>query len=145
VANMPGANRLGHGNMGGSSGNNNQDQSGAEANPEDAKTDEDKTKGETSSDADKLSGQVFGGGPIVGVASTSKAETIREFNHKNHYDQWQFIYEPSSERGGLINTPYQPSWLPTAPNIQQGSGMPGGTGPRNPPAPNSNALSSPVQ
>ena len=145
MANMPGANRLGHGNMGGSSGNNNQDQSGAEANPEDAKTDEDKTKGETSSDADKLSGQVFGGGPIVGVASTSKAETIREFNHKNHYDQWQFIYEPSSERGGLLYTPYQPPWQPPAPNLQHGSGMPGETGLQNPPAPNPTAPSSPVQ
>ncbi|HEY2361571.1 MAG TPA: hypothetical protein VGK36_10670 [Candidatus Angelobacter sp.] len=57
---------------------------------------------------DSLSGQVFGGGPIVGVASTSKAQTIREFNHKNHYNQWQFIYDPSSDRGGLLNTPAQP-------------------------------------
>src|SRR6202158_5863865 len=29
-----------------------------------------------------LSGAVFGGGPIVGVASTSKDQSIREFNHK---------------------------------------------------------------
>ena len=42
----------------------------------------------------QLSSTVFGGGPIVGVASTSKAQTIREFNHKNHYNQWQFIYDP---------------------------------------------------
>ncbi len=45
-------------------------------------------------DSDKLSSAVFGGGPIVGVASISKAQTIREFNHKNHYNQWQFIYDP---------------------------------------------------
>jgi len=57
---------------------------------------------------DSLAGQVFGGGPIVGVASTSKAQTIREFNHKNHYNQWQFIYDPSTDRGGLLNTPAQP-------------------------------------
>ncbi len=57
---------------------------------------------------DKLAGQVFGGGPIVGVASTSKAETIRVFNNKNHYNQWQFIYDPASDRGGLLNTPAQP-------------------------------------
>jgi hypothetical protein len=57
---------------------------------------------------DTLQTRVFGGGPIVGVASTSKAETIREFNHKNHYNQWQFIYDPASDRGGLLNTPAQP-------------------------------------
>jgi type II secretory pathway pseudopilin PulG len=58
---------------------------------------------------DNLTGQVFGGGPIVGVVSTSKDESIREFNNKNHYNQWQFIYDPSTDRGGLLNTPAQPS------------------------------------
>jgi type II secretory pathway pseudopilin PulG len=68
----------------------------------------DQPKGATNAGGNALSSQVFGGGPIVGVASTSKAETIREFNHKNHYNQWQFIYDPSSDRGGLLNTPAQP-------------------------------------
>ncbi len=45
----------------------------------------------------------------MGVASTSKDQTIREFNHKNHYNQWQFIYDPSTDRGGLLNTPAQPA------------------------------------
>ncbi|HZR56280.1 MAG TPA: hypothetical protein VFA74_05375 [Terriglobales bacterium] len=54
------------------------------------------------------SAQTFGGGPIVGVASTSKARSIRVFNKKDHYDKWQFYYDPSSDRGGLINTPNQP-------------------------------------
>ncbi|MFY9560107.1 MAG: type II secretion system protein [Terriglobales bacterium] len=53
-------------------------------------------------------GQVFGGGPILGVASVSKAKTIREFNRKNHYNDWLFIYDPSSDRGGLLNAPVQP-------------------------------------
>ncbi len=35
--------------------------------------------------------QVFGGAGIVGVASVSKNKTIREFNKKNRYNQWQFI------------------------------------------------------
>ena len=52
--------------------------------------------------------QVFGGGAIVGVASTSKDKTIREFNKKDHYNQWQFIYDPPSDRGGLLMTPNQP-------------------------------------
>jgi type II secretory pathway pseudopilin PulG len=49
------------------------------------------------------------GGPIVGVISTSKAKSIREFGGKNHYNQWQFIYDPGLDRTtGLINTPAQP-------------------------------------
>src|SRR5437660_8615368 len=35
-------------------------------------------------------GQSFGGLPIVGVASTSKDKSIRTFNKKDHYNQWQF-------------------------------------------------------
>lgn len=65
--------------------------------------------GKSSSSGDSLSGQVFGGGPIVGVASISKAETIREFNSKNHYKDWQFIYSPIMDRGGLITGPFQPN------------------------------------
>jgi len=52
--------------------------------------------------------QVFGGAPIVGVASVSKDKTIREFNHKTKYNEWQFVYDPTFDRGFLITTPYQP-------------------------------------
>jgi len=72
-----------------------------------------------------LSGQVFGGGPIVGVASTSKKQSIREFNKKNHYNDWQFIYDPSTDRGGLLSTPAQPALqgVPAQQN-QQPAGVP---------------------
>jgi hypothetical protein len=69
--------------------------------------------------------QQFGGGPIVGVASTSKKKTIREYNKKNHYNQWQFIYDPSMDRGGLITTPAQPPPQVSAPNV---NGQPGANG-----------------
>ncbi len=96
---------------------------------------------------DDLPATVFGGGPIVGVVSTSKAASIREFNKKNHYNQWQFIYDPASDRGGLLSTPNQPPLQVAAPNQQNGqpgqtgaNGLPGGTfgmqnqpGPQNPP------------
>jgi type II secretory pathway pseudopilin PulG len=72
-----------------------------------------------------LTSKVFGGGPIVGVASISKAKTIREFNHKNHYNDWQFIYDPTMDRGGLINTPAQPALQVSAPAVQQNSSGPG--------------------
>ena len=68
-----------------------------------------------------LSSRVFGGGPIVGVVSTSKDQSVREFNKKKHYDQWQFIYDPSSDRGGLLNTPAQPPLQGVAPNMQPGA------------------------
>jgi type II secretory pathway pseudopilin PulG len=66
-------------------------------------------------------GQTFGGGPIVGVASTSKKKSIREFNKKNHYKDWQFIYDPSSDRGGLLNTPAQPNLNVANSNPAQGN------------------------
>jgi hypothetical protein len=53
--------------------------------------------------------QPFGGGAIVGVASVNKNTTIREFNHKKKYNEWQFVYDPASDRGGLITTPNQPA------------------------------------
>ncbi|HTE89939.1 MAG TPA: hypothetical protein VK639_13340 [Terriglobales bacterium] len=68
-----------------------------------------------------LSSTVFGGGPIVGVASTSKDQSIREFNKKKHYDQWQFIYDPATDRGGLLNTPAQPPLQGVTPNAQAGA------------------------
>jgi len=45
------------------------------------------------------------GGLIFGVVSKSKDETIREFNHKNHYNEWMFFYYPSYDRGQEIKGP----------------------------------------
>lgn len=72
----------------------------------------------SSSQPQGLGGQVFGGGPIVGVASSVEKEGIHEFNNKKRYDQWMFLYDPQQDRGGLIKGPYVP---------QQGMGM-GGSG-----------------
>jgi len=62
----------------------------------------------TGSSGDKLSNTQFGGAPIVGVASLSKEKTIREYDKKKKYNEWQFVYDPTFERGFLITTPYQP-------------------------------------
>jgi type II secretory pathway pseudopilin PulG len=80
---------------------------------------------------DKLSATVFGGGAIVGVASVSKDPSIREFNKKSHYNEWQFIYDPTTDRGGLLSTPNQPPLQGSVPNLQPGAtGTPGtGMGP----------------
>jgi len=75
--------------------------------------------------------QVFGGGPIVGVASTSKEKSIRVFAKKEHYYQWQFIYDPTTDRGGLLSTPNQPGLQSLGGGIQQG--IPGQPGNQNSP------------
>ncbi len=64
--------------------------------------------GAAQGDVSSSTQQVIGGGPIVGVASLSKKDTIREFNKKRKYNEWQFVYDPTADRGGLISTPYQP-------------------------------------
>jgi type II secretory pathway pseudopilin PulG len=82
-----------------------------------------------SSSAGGLSSQVFGGGPIVGVVSTSKEKSIREFNQKDHYNEWQFIYDPTTDRGGLLNTPNQPPLQGAVANTQTNpANAPGGFG-----------------
>jgi type II secretory pathway pseudopilin PulG len=42
-------------------------------------------------------GLTLGGGPIVGVASPSKKTSIKELNKKNHYNEWEFVYDPRLE------------------------------------------------
>jgi type II secretory pathway pseudopilin PulG len=47
----------------------------------------------------------FSGGVIVGVASASKKKTIREFNHRNHYNEWLFFYDPGFDRPFEVQGP----------------------------------------
>jgi type II secretory pathway pseudopilin PulG len=82
----------------------------------------------SSNSSSGFNGPVFGGGPILGVASTSKAKSIRVFYEKNHYNDWLFIYVPQADRGGLLTGPVNPG-MPTgnlggvAPGV--GGGLPG--------------------
>ncbi|HEX3587364.1 MAG TPA: hypothetical protein VH024_15290 [Candidatus Angelobacter sp.] len=45
-------------------------------------------------------GQTVGGGQIIGVASTSKKQSIKEFNDKDEYDEWYFVYDLRLEQSG---------------------------------------------
>src|ERR1051326_2343189 len=85
----------------------------------------------TGSSGDKLSNPQFGGAPIVGVASMSKEKTIREYDKKKKYNEWQFVYDPTFDRGFLITTPYQPQLqmgMQNTPNLNgQINGQQGGT------------------
>jgi type II secretory pathway pseudopilin PulG len=107
--------------------------------------------------------QTIGGMPIVGVASLSKDPTIREFDKKKKYNEWQFVYDPNMDRGILITTPYQPQLQMfgtgpqnlngpggQAPTPGMGAGAPGTTGnsgaPISPPPGNPNQpTETPVQ
>ncbi|MFZ3262361.1 MAG: hypothetical protein WA172_00025 [Terriglobales bacterium] len=62
-----------------------------------------------------FNGPMFGGGPLLGVASTSKEKSLREFYGKNHYNDWIFIYVPESDLGGLLMGPVNPGISTTAP------------------------------
>jgi len=91
----------------------------------------------SSSSSSGPNGQTFGGGPILGVASTSKAKTIRVFFDKNHYKDWYFIYLPMASlgapTGGLLTGPINPNG-PTGGGLISGqtpggAAGQGGTGP----------------
>ena len=45
-------------------------------------------------------GPTVGGGQIMGVASVSKGHSIKEFNEKDEYDQWYFVYDLRLEQSG---------------------------------------------
>jgi type II secretory pathway pseudopilin PulG len=67
------------------------------------------------------------GGVIIGVASVSKKKSIREFDHKNHYDQWLFFYDPNYDRGYPIKGPTSMSLSAASVGVPAGSiGQPAG-------------------
>jgi hypothetical protein len=101
----------------------------------------------SSSDTTSSTPKVLGGGPILGVASASTAQSIREFNGKNHYNDWLFIYSQIGDRGGLPNGPYQPNLNSMIiPQVGSGTGaisnQPRGV---NPPPPNPGSQVPPMQ
>jgi len=95
----------------------------------------------------------FGGGLIVGVASTSKRKTIREFDHRNHYNQWLFFYDPGFDRPFEVQGPtpltHPPAALQNPPNSSGNPSNPSNIAPNTAnPAPNfsnQNAQPSPPQ
>jgi type II secretory pathway pseudopilin PulG len=43
-------------------------------------------------------GQTFGGAGIMGVSPNSPKQSILVLHKKNHYNQWEFCYDPASEQ-----------------------------------------------
>lgn len=91
-----------------------------------------------SSPSSGFNGPTFGGGPILGVASTSKEKSVHVFYQKNHYNDWLFIYAPQADRGGLLTGPVNPGMQQG--NLNGNPQIPGGPNstvqnPQNNPAP----------
>jgi hypothetical protein len=130
-ANSPSS--AGPGSIGGNQPNAQQSASGDNSNPDQPAQNSGSSDAQSSSSNQPNhngfgNGPTFGGMPIVGVASISKERTIRVFNKKEHYNQWQFIYDPSTDRGGLLMTPNQPAIQGAMQINQMQSGQQGSNG-----------------
>ena len=79
-------------------------------------------------------GQSFGAGAILGVASKSKDPTIRVYNKKKTYDEWQFIYNPVMDQANvLLKGPYSPGAFVGGSNIGTPAGQMNQPGQQNSP------------
>lgn len=65
------------------------------------------------------------GGAIIGVASTNEKEGLHEFNDKTHYNEWYFVYDPTTDRGGLITGPFTGKTFAVPGAAGAGTGIPG--------------------
>jgi type II secretory pathway pseudopilin PulG len=80
---------------------------------------------------DQLKNRTFGGGAIVGVTVPSEKESLKQFQQKNHYNEWQFVYDPTLDptlRGaGAAGTAPGPGGIgaPGAPGTGQNRGAGG--------------------
>jgi type II secretory pathway pseudopilin PulG len=70
-------------------------------------------------------GQTVGGGQIMGVASVSKGHSIKEFNDKDEYDEWYFVYDLRLEQSGGTGVTVA---APRAGSATGSSGAQGATG-----------------
>ena len=51
----------------------------------------------------------IGGGPIIGVISTSTAESIAQYNGRGRYNEWAFVATQISQQAGAPNGPQPPA------------------------------------
>lgn len=86
--------------------------------------------GSGSNSATGLSGQTFGGAGIIGFSPASPNQSILVYKKKQHYNEWEFTYDPISElkgvAGGNTGAIGQPASSTTTPI---GASSPFGTSP----------------
>ena len=66
-----------------------------------------------------LTGQTFGGGGIIGFSPNSPKQSILVYKKKNHYNEWEFFYDPLADQmmmqGGNTGAIGQPASATTTP------------------------------
>jgi type II secretory pathway pseudopilin PulG len=64
-------------------------------------------------------GPTFGGGGIIGFSPNSPKQSIMVYKKKDHYNEWEFVYDPIAEQmmqmGGNTGTIGQPASATTTP------------------------------
>jgi type II secretory pathway pseudopilin PulG len=45
-----------------------------------------------------LTGQTYGGAGIIGFSPNSPKKSIMVYKKKNHYNEWEFVYDPAAEQ-----------------------------------------------
>ena len=56
------------------------------------------TSGSTGSSSTGLTGQTFGGAGIIGFSPGSPKQSILVYKKKNHYNEWEFVYDPLADQ-----------------------------------------------
>ena len=73
-----------------------------------------------------LTGQTFGGMGIIGFSPASPKQSILVYKKKNHYNEWEFTYDPLSDMpaisGGNTGSVGQPAGSTTSPAGSSTSG-----------------------
>ena len=95
-----------------------------------------------------LSGQTFGGAGIIGFSPAISRESILIYKKKNHYNEWEFVYDPLTEMrtvsgntgnigqpAGSTTTPIGGSGFGSGNSIGLGSGSGSGSGSGTSPSP----------
>ena len=107
------------GNSDNSSGNSNSSNSNSSSGSSD------------SGSSSAFGGQTFGGGGIIGFAPGSPKQSILVYKKKNHFNQWEFVYDPIVDQmqamGGGAAPPADTTGLSGSPGMSSTPGL-GGTG-----------------
>ena len=62
------------------------------------------TTGTTTGSTSGTSGQTFGGAGIIGFSPNSPKKSIMVYKKKDHYNEWEFVYDPLAEQQQLMNS-----------------------------------------
>ena len=83
------------------------------------------TLGSASGSASSLGPTTGSGGPIVGVSSTSDKPSIRIYNKQAHYNEWEFVYDPTQDKAGLAAAQGSGAGTTPVPGAPGSSNVPG--------------------